>query len=168
VVAATSGSRPAFPTLLRCDVDHIQAQRRLGLPRRWWPQLDHLADWFGPTIGPRLRVLARGGSSRAITTEPWLARSKSRQVTFTSDLTDSDAIGQEVAATVRELCAEIRAAGRQVTHVGVTVRTRSFFTQVKTCPSSPRSKPAPSGSMPLSRSTLTAMSILGVIKVPTP
>ena len=34
---------------------------------------------------------------------------------------------------LRELCAEIRADGRQVTHVGVTVRTRSFFTQVKTC-----------------------------------
>jgi DNA polymerase-4 len=34
---------------------------------------------------------------------------------------------------VRELCAEIRADGRQVTHVAVTVRTRSFFTQVKTC-----------------------------------
>jgi DNA polymerase IV len=32
----------------------------------------------------------------------------------------------------RELCAEINADGRQVTHVAVTVRTRSFFTQVKT------------------------------------
>jgi DNA polymerase IV len=93
---------------------------------------DDLAAWFGPTIGPRLRVLARGGSSRAIATEPWLARSKSRQVTFASDLTDADAIGQEVAAMARELCAEIKADGRQVTHVGVTVRTRSFFTRVKT------------------------------------
>jgi DNA polymerase IV len=93
---------------------------------------DDLAAWFGPTIGPRLRVLARGGSSRAITTEPWLARSKSRQVTFASDLTDPNAIGQEVAAMARELCAEIKADGRQVTHVGVTVRTRSFFTQVRT------------------------------------
>ena len=93
---------------------------------------DELAAWFGPTIGPRLRVLARGGSSHAIATEPWLARSKSRQVTFARDLTDPDAIGQEVAAMARELCAEIKADGRQVTHVGVTVRTRSFFTRVKT------------------------------------
>jgi DNA polymerase IV len=93
---------------------------------------DELAAWFGPTIGPRLRLLARGGSSRTITTEPWLARSKSRQVTFASDLTDPDAIGQQVAAMARELCAEIEADGRLVTHVGVTVRTRSFFTQVKT------------------------------------
>ena len=93
---------------------------------------DDLAAWFGPTIGPRLRALARGGSSRTITTEPWLARSKSRQVTYPNDLTDSDAIGDEVAAMARELCEEIKADGRQVTHVGVTVRTRSFFTQVKT------------------------------------
>ena len=93
---------------------------------------DDLAAWFGPIIGPRLRVLARGGSSRTITTEPWLARSKSRQVTFPSDLTDLVAIGDKIAAMARELCAEIKADGRQVTHVGVTVRTRSFFTQVKT------------------------------------
>jgi DNA polymerase-4 len=93
---------------------------------------DDLAAWFGPTIGPRLRVLARGGSSRAVTTEPWLARSKSRQVTFAQDLTDPNEIGQEVAAMASELCEEIKADGRQVTHVGVTVRTRSFFTQVKT------------------------------------
>ncbi|HET9562113.1 MAG TPA: DNA polymerase IV [Propionibacteriaceae bacterium] len=93
---------------------------------------DDLAAWFGPTIGPRLRVLARGGSSRAITTEPWLARSKSRQVTFPSDLTDPDVIGDEIAAMARELCADIKADGRQVARVAVTVRTRSFFTQVKT------------------------------------
>jgi DNA polymerase IV len=93
---------------------------------------DDLAAWFGPTIGPHLRVLACGGSSRAIATEPWTARSKSRQVTFASDLTDPDAIEHEVAAMARELCAVIKSDGRQVTHVGVTVRTRSFFTQVKT------------------------------------
>ena len=93
---------------------------------------EDLAAWLGPTIGPRLRVLARGGSSRTITTEPWLARSKSHQVTFPSDLTDPVAIEEEIAAMARELCAEIKAGGRQATHVGVTVRTRSFFTQVKT------------------------------------
>jgi DNA polymerase-4 len=53
-------------------------------------------------------------------------------VTFPSDLTAADVIGDEVATMARELCAEIAADGRQVTHVGVTVRTRSFFTQVKT------------------------------------
>jgi DNA polymerase-4 len=91
-----------------------------------------LASWFGPTIGPHLRRLARGGGSRTITTEPWLARSKSRQVTYPSDLIDTGAIADQVAAMARELTAEVTANGRLVTHVGVTVRTKTFFTQIKT------------------------------------
>jgi DNA polymerase-4 len=114
-------------TAARLVAENLRSVTALALADR-----DDLAATFGPTIGPRLRVLARGGSSRTITTEPWLARSKSRQVTFPSDLTDADAIGDEVAAMARDLCAAIKAEGRQVTHVGVTVRTRSFFTQVKT------------------------------------
>jgi DNA polymerase-4 len=93
---------------------------------------EDLAGWFGPTIGPHLRRLARGGGSRMITTEPWLARSKSRQVTYPSDLTDTAAIADQVAAMARELTAEVTADGRLVTHVGVTVRTKTFFTQIKT------------------------------------
>jgi DNA polymerase IV len=91
-----------------------------------------LATAFGPTIGPHLRRLARGGGSRSVSTEPWLARSKSRQMTFPSDLTDADQIAEQVARMARELCAEISADGRQATHVGITIRTRTFFTQVKT------------------------------------
>jgi DNA polymerase IV len=93
---------------------------------------DDLARWFGPTTGPRLRVLARGGGSRTVTTEPWVPRSKSRQVTFPADLTEPAVISDRVAAMARELCAEIAADGRRASHVGVIVRTRTFFTQVKT------------------------------------
>jgi DNA polymerase-4 len=93
---------------------------------------EDLASWFGPAIGPHLRRLARGGGSRTITTEPWLARSKSRQVTYPSDLTDTAAIADQIAAMARELTAAVDADGRLVTHVGVTVRTKTFFTQIKT------------------------------------
>jgi DNA polymerase IV len=93
---------------------------------------DDLAAWFGPTIGPHLHVLARGGGSRTVTAEPWVARSKSRQVTFPADLTNPRVIADQVAAMARDLCAEITNDGRRATHVGVTVRTRTFFTQVKT------------------------------------
>jgi DNA polymerase IV len=92
---------------------------------------EDLAAWFGPTIGPHLRALARGGGSRTVTVEPWVARSKSRQVTFAADLTDPEVIADQAAALARDLCAEITKDGRQATHVGVTVRTRTFFTQVK-------------------------------------
>jgi DNA polymerase IV len=111
---------------------------RLGLHGVWTvtdlalANRDDLAAWFGPTIGPRLRILARGGTSRTVITEPWLPRSKSRQVTFPSDLVDPIAIGDHVGAMARELTREVSADGRLVTHVGVTVRTRTFFTQVKT------------------------------------
>ena len=93
---------------------------------------ENLAAWFGPTIGPHLRRLARGGGSRTIITEPWLARSKSRQVTFPHDLTDTAVIADHAASMARELTVEVGADGRLVTHVGVTVRTKTFFTQVKT------------------------------------
>jgi DNA polymerase IV len=114
-------------TAARLGVHGLRTVTDLALADR-----EDLAAWFGPTIGPRLRMLARGGGSRTITTAPWLARSKSRQVTFPSDLTDTAVIADQVAAMARELTAEVRADHRQVMHVGVTVRTRTFFTQVKT------------------------------------
>jgi DNA polymerase IV len=43
---------------------------------------DDLAAWFRPTTGPHLRVLARGGASTTVTAQPWVAKSRSRQVTF--------------------------------------------------------------------------------------
>ena len=93
---------------------------------------DDLAAWFGPTIGPRLRALARGGSLTGYHDRAVASPIEEPPGDVPSDLTDPEDIGQEVAAMARELCAEIKAGGRQVTHVGVTVRTRSFFTQVKT------------------------------------
>ena len=67
-----------------------------------------------------------------VISEPWVARSRSRQVTFPSDLADPTVIADEVATLARDLCVEITKDGRQATHVGVIVRTRTFFTQVKT------------------------------------
>ena len=92
---------------------------------------DDLAAWFGPTTGPHLRVLASGGGSSIVTAEPWVAKSKSRQVTFPTDLTDPIVVANQVASLARELCAEITNDGRQATHVAVTVRSQTFFTQVK-------------------------------------
>ena len=104
---------------LRTVTDLAQAKR------------DDLAAWFGPTTGPHLRVLANGGGSRTVTAEPWVAKSKSRQVTFPIDLTEPRVIADQVASLARDLCAEISNDGRQATHVAVTVRSRTFFTQVK-------------------------------------
>ena len=93
---------------------------------------DDLAAWFGPSIGPGLRALARGGTSRTVDPEERLARSRSKQVTYPHDLTEPAEIATQVAALTEDVCGAVFAEGRAVTHVGVIVRTSSFFTQVKT------------------------------------
>jgi DNA polymerase IV len=52
-------------------------------------------------------------------------------VTFPTDLTDPMVIADQLASLARDLCTEITNDGRQATHVAVTVRSRTFFTQVK-------------------------------------
>ncbi|MGH3339507.1 MAG: DNA polymerase IV, partial [Propionibacteriaceae bacterium] len=49
-----------------------------------------------------------------------------------SDLTDTAVVADQVATMARELAVEVSTDGRQVARVGVTVRTQTFFTQVKT------------------------------------
>ncbi|GAA3706419.1 DNA polymerase IV [Microlunatus aurantiacus] len=93
---------------------------------------EDLASWFGPSTGPWLRALARGGTSRTVHPEERLARSRSKQVTFAHDLTEADEIATRVAALTEDVCRTVFAEGRTVTHVGVIVRTSTFFTQVKT------------------------------------
>ena len=52
---------------------------------------DHraLAAAFGPTIGPNLKLLAMGGHVSPIRGEPRVAKGRSREITFTRDLTDA-------------------------------------------------------------------------------
>ncbi len=94
---------------------------------------DHtvLAERFGPRIGPHLRVLGLGGDDSAIVDEPWVARSRSKEETFTRDITGADEIDGHVARLADAVTREVVAAGRRVTHVAVKVRTATFFTRTK-------------------------------------
>ncbi|MEV0131948.1 hypothetical protein AB0H83_26225 [Dactylosporangium sp. NPDC050688] len=74
------------------------------------------------------RVMATLAS---VDTEPWVARSRSRETTFAEDLTDRDEIAGHVAALARALGASVVADGRQVTHVAVKVRFASFATPTR-------------------------------------
>lgn len=91
-----------------------------------------LAGWFGPTIGPGLRRLARGGASRTISTEAWVRRSLSKQVTYPTDLATREEISTAVLALVDDVHSLLLEEGRIATHVAVTVRTATFFTRTKT------------------------------------
>ncbi|MCW6008866.1 DNA polymerase IV, partial [Micromonospora sp. CPCC 205371] len=86
---------------------------------------------FGSRMGAWLPALAHGGGDTSIVTEPWVARSRSREITFPRDLTDRDHVAERVAALARELGADVVAAGRRVTHVAVKVRFASFYTPTR-------------------------------------
>jgi DNA polymerase IV len=66
-----------------------------------------------------------------VVTEPWVARSRSKEVTFADDLIDRAEIEEQVATLARALGAEVVGAGRRVIRVGVKVRSSSFFTQTR-------------------------------------
>ena len=95
---------------------------------------DHreLARQFGPTIGPYLRILGLGGDDSPVVDEPYVPRSRSREVTFEHDLTSRSEIDDHVARLGTEVTESVVAEGRRVTHVAVKVRTATFFTRTKT------------------------------------
>ena len=88
---------------------------------------DQLKAGFGPTTGPWLQSLGRGDGSRVITTEPYVARGHSREVTLTDDLVER----ADIETTLRRLATEVLgdvATDREVTHVAIKVRFVPFFT----------------------------------------
>ena len=92
---------------------------------------DTLLQRFPPRAAGWLSIIARGGGDTHITTEPWVAKSRSKEITFENDLTDRAEIERQVTELARALGAEVTAAGRQVIRVGVKVRSSSFFTQTR-------------------------------------
>jgi DNA polymerase-4 len=90
-----------------------------------------LARRFGPTIGPHLRRLGRGGETWPVVDEPWVPRSRSRETTYETDLTERSAIDELVAQMAESLTREVTADGRLVVRVAVKVRYSTFFTRTK-------------------------------------
>jgi DNA polymerase-4 len=93
--------------------------------------IETLVRRFPPRAAQWLSVIAAGGGDTEVVTEPWVAKSRSKEVTFARDLTERADIAQHLAVLARELGAEVAAAGRQVIRVGVKVRSSSFFTQTR-------------------------------------
>ena len=90
-----------------------------------------LTSTFGPTTGLWILLLAKGGGDTNVSAAPWVPRSRSHVVTFPADLTERAEIDAAVVDLARQTLAEIVAAGRAVTRVAVTVRTKTFFTRTK-------------------------------------
>ncbi|GAA1573190.1 DNA polymerase IV [Dactylosporangium maewongense] len=90
-----------------------------------------LIEHFGQRSGTWLAATAVGTGDTTIDTEPWIARSRSRETTFLTDVTDPDELAGHVSALATALGASVVADGRQVTHVAVKVRFSSFYTPTK-------------------------------------
>ena len=86
---------------------------------------------FGPRMTEWLPSAAAGHGDVSLTTEPWVARSKSRETTFPEDITDSSTISSLVAEMASALTSEVVLDGRLVTHVAVKVRFKPFFTYLR-------------------------------------
>lgn len=114
---------------------------------------DVLRARYGPTGGPRLGDLGRGGTDTGLVTEPREPRSRSRQTTFETDVDVTDAaenvsewprsrrttqtrplrhilLERRIAALAVELAGEV-VAEHAVAKVLVTVRTASFWTRTR-------------------------------------
>ncbi|CUR58579.1 DNA polymerase IV [metagenome] len=87
-----------------------------------------LVATFGPTNGPHLGRLGRGGGRARPDDTPWVARAHGRETTFQADLTTPD----EVRAALTELAArvvdDVGKEQRAVQRVHLKIRFAPFFT----------------------------------------
>ena len=88
-----------------------------------------LAAAFGPATGPWLVRLARGRDRTPVVDTPWVARSRSREVTFQQNLTDWDDVRRETARLARRVAEDVAAEARAAVRVVVKVRFAPFETQ---------------------------------------
>lgn len=87
-----------------------------------------LAEAVGPKTGPWLVRLAQGRASSTVMSAPYIARSRSREITFQQDLEDWDQVRQEVLDLVRRVVADIADEQRRAVRVVVKVRYAPFTT----------------------------------------
>jgi DNA polymerase IV len=93
--------------------------------------LETLLQRFPLRAARWLSDISRGGGDTEVVTEPWVAQSRSKEVTFGRDLTERAEIEEQLTVLARELGAEVVGAGRRVIRVAVKVRSSSFFTQTR-------------------------------------
>jgi nucleotidyltransferase/DNA polymerase involved in DNA repair len=93
-----------------------------------------VAARFGPTTGPWLVLTARGIGSDEVSADPYVPRSRSREVTFQRDLTDWDEVRAQVLRIAGQVTADVVAEERPAVRIVVKVRYRPFFTSTHGVP----------------------------------
>lgn len=105
-----------------------------------------LAERLGPTMGPWYRHLARGHGTSEVVTTAFVPRSRSRETTFQTDLTDWQQVRHEVALLARRVAGDVAAEGRPAVRVVVKVRFAPFHTHTHGSPLPSPTDHAPPGS----------------------
>ena len=82
----------------------------------------------GPQTGPWLVRLAQGRDSSTVVSTPYVARSRSREITFQQDLEDWDRVRHELVVLVQRVAGDVADEQRRVTRVVVKVRYAPFTT----------------------------------------
>jgi DNA polymerase-4 len=93
-----------------------------------------VAGRFGPSIGPWLVATARGLDSAEVSAEPYVPRSRGREVTFQSDIDDWDRVRAEISQLAAQVTQDVEAEDRPAVRVVVKVRYRPFFTSTHGVP----------------------------------
>jgi DNA polymerase-4 len=93
-----------------------------------------VAARFGPNIGPWLVQTARGLAPAEVTGDPYVPRSRGREVTYQEDLEDWDRVRAEVAGLAQRVALDVAAEERPAIRVVVKVRYRPFFTSTHGVP----------------------------------
>jgi nucleotidyltransferase/DNA polymerase involved in DNA repair len=93
-----------------------------------------VAARFGPTIGPWLVQTARGLDGSTVSAEPYVPRSRSREVTFQADIADWEQVQAEVVQLAGRVTRDVIEEDRPAVRVVVKVRYRPFFTNTHGVP----------------------------------
>jgi nucleotidyltransferase/DNA polymerase involved in DNA repair len=90
-----------------------------------------LAAHLGPVTGPWLAQTARGLSRSPVTAEPYVPRSRGREVTFQRDITDWEQVRSEITRLAHQVAGDIAAEQRPALRVVVKVRYAPFLTYTR-------------------------------------
>jgi nucleotidyltransferase/DNA polymerase involved in DNA repair len=91
-----------------------------------------LAAVFGPTTGPWLVLLGRGGGESTVSAEPWVPRGHGKEHTFQQNIASWDSVRDEVRRIAGLLEPELES--RPVARVVVKVRYAPFSTETHGVP----------------------------------
>lgn len=93
-----------------------------------------LAAAFGPKTGPWIGAKGRGIDISPVSSQPWVARSHSREVTFQEDESDWGVVREQVANLTRTVLDDVVKENRPAVRAALKIRYAPFETHTVSAP----------------------------------